>query len=419
MTTESGIGAMASSPLRSPRIVTLVVSLVLLNMALHGCEDAEPGSRTLSGLPQMTAVEELRIGSLDDPETALTFVGSMHVSDDGMMHVTQPLVAEIRVYSADGELLRTVGRRGEGPGEFQRIGMLGVVGDSLWVFDSGTDRFSFFDPGSGALLGSVRAPSTDPGRAGVPATAYSLLDDSTFLTFPVVPSDQITAGEITEVPVHLIDRDGTRIATLAPRHFVNLNWEVVVRRGGEVRGISSGAQPFSDARLWNVVPDQPAVVTLDRPAPAGTDQAVLHFRKVSFQGDTLVSRELSFDPVPITDGMVDSVLRVQIPDEGLFGVPASAARETARESLYRPAHLPGVADMILGDDGRIWLRSNDVDDRGVAWWILSSDGVPQATVRLPTRLRAMAARGDRLWGTVVADFGVPYVVRYRMEAAGG
>src|SRR5690606_11957666 len=45
---------------------------------------------------------------------------------------------------AEGRLVRVVGREGSGPGEFRRLDALGLLGDTLWVFDSGNTRFGYF-----------------------------------------------------------------------------------------------------------------------------------------------------------------------------------------------------------------------------------------------------------------------------------
>ncbi|HEU0052773.1 MAG TPA: hypothetical protein VFQ39_06335 [Longimicrobium sp.] len=53
----------------------------------------------------------------------------------------------INVYEASGRFLRTLGRPGAGPGEFQRISSLAVSpGDSLFVFDVGNVRLTAFTP---------------------------------------------------------------------------------------------------------------------------------------------------------------------------------------------------------------------------------------------------------------------------------
>ena len=52
---------------------------------------------------------------------------------------------EIRVYSPEGIILRCIGRRGGGPGEFERAPRFGVSGDTVWAVDNRRNRITLFD----------------------------------------------------------------------------------------------------------------------------------------------------------------------------------------------------------------------------------------------------------------------------------
>ena len=76
--------------------------------------------------------EGLRIGSLDGPD-ALTEVRSLAISPNGDLYVTQYLLGSVTVFSADGKLVRTIGRTGQGPGEFENApSSVTWRGDTLW-----------------------------------------------------------------------------------------------------------------------------------------------------------------------------------------------------------------------------------------------------------------------------------------------
>ena len=94
---------------------------------------------------RLAAEVELRIGSVDDPEYSLTYIGQLEVGPDGTIYTLHPQDKAIRVHSSNGELVRTIGREGAGPGEFDRPGSLGMIGDTLWVLDRGLYRISYFN----------------------------------------------------------------------------------------------------------------------------------------------------------------------------------------------------------------------------------------------------------------------------------
>jgi hypothetical protein len=101
------------------------------------------------------------IGVVEGPaDYTLHRVGSGRVLPDGRIVIANNRT-ELRFYDRDGVHLRTVGRRGEGPGEFRDIGGLVLARDTLFVYDRSNQRLTFLSP-AGEVLGS--APS---GAAGV------------------------------------------------------------------------------------------------------------------------------------------------------------------------------------------------------------------------------------------------------------
>ena len=78
---------------------------------------------------------------------------------DGRIAVVNQGSRQVRVFGADGEFLYLFGAEGDGPGEFQgpyRIWRM--AGDSLVVFDSRNQRFSWFDSNGEFSHASVLQP---------------------------------------------------------------------------------------------------------------------------------------------------------------------------------------------------------------------------------------------------------------------
>ncbi len=91
---------------------------------------------------------EVEIGAVSgDDELLLYYVrGAVRLSDGGIV-VAHGSTGELLYFSSTGELIQTVGGKGDGPGEFRAMDLLAVLsGDSLLVLDMGLQRLSLFDP---------------------------------------------------------------------------------------------------------------------------------------------------------------------------------------------------------------------------------------------------------------------------------
>jgi len=89
-------------------------------------------------------VPEFALGEAEGPE-ALVFgsISSLEVDDDGRLYVLDRQANELRIFEADGRHGRTVGRSGEGPGEYAAAnGLLWLDPDTLVVVDQRGGRYS-------------------------------------------------------------------------------------------------------------------------------------------------------------------------------------------------------------------------------------------------------------------------------------
>lgn len=130
---------------------TLVLAVVI---ASYGCTSESPGAGIdLEARAWGVAREpDLSIGVLDgDPQYQLhQVVGAVRL-DDGSIAVMNAGSGELRIYGADGSLLSTHGRKGEGPGEFVGASRMHRDGDTLFIYDGRMQRLSVHDT-TGAFI---------------------------------------------------------------------------------------------------------------------------------------------------------------------------------------------------------------------------------------------------------------------------
>lgn len=110
--------------------------------------------------PPWQLVEVVTIGSRHDSGPA-TFgdIAGIDVDAFNRVYVLDRMAQEIRIFEVDGSYVRTLGRRGRGPGEFRAVTGLIFHQNRLWVANQGNGRFSVFDT-SGTLVAEYPRPFT-------------------------------------------------------------------------------------------------------------------------------------------------------------------------------------------------------------------------------------------------------------------
>ncbi len=133
--------------------------------------------------------EKLRIGHKPFSRDSLLLgsTGRMAIGRTGHIYVADASVPTVYVFSASGDFVASIGRKGEGPGEF--IIPSGIfVGDkdSLFVFDFNLRRISVFAPETHRFAYSVSvhgdAKSSPYYLLGVSEKGYLMVYQSSFYT---------------------------------------------------------------------------------------------------------------------------------------------------------------------------------------------------------------------------------------------
>jgi hypothetical protein len=110
----------------------------------------------------VTIIQERQIGKLDGLEEFLfDYISDVAVNSKGDIYVADRRLNEVRKFNKDGEYLLCLGRRGQGPGEFQNIDIVSVnIHDDLIAFDNMLGRVSIFSD-KGELIKTTKKLMTD------------------------------------------------------------------------------------------------------------------------------------------------------------------------------------------------------------------------------------------------------------------
>jgi hypothetical protein len=274
----------------------------------------------------------------------------------------------IFLYDAQGRILRTIGRRGEGPGEFQYLRHIDVgVGDTIYVVD-GARRLVVYAR-NGAFVRSGRLP--------FPVDQIRVLPDGRLLAVADVRTPAL-AG----LPLHLLDRNGDLMRSFGKQNVLT----DPAYPGIMVRKVAVGR----DGSLWS------ANRTVFEQWDAGGNLTYVAQRHTPLL-------PLDVRPVPVTDNLRDqamgqemsrSVMRSK-PGSGLIGMQVDSLRGVwtvivAGADDWDAKPLPPGAGVLTSPAARDQLLDSVIE-------LLDFEtGVPTASVRLSFGAWRMPAPGTLL-----------------------
>ena len=365
-------------------------------LACSGGADDPAQSGVAEGDSEWELVEDLR---LDANAEDFSVVWRVHVGPEGEIVVVEPQDHRVRIYDATGTPLVTIGRRGEGPGEFQYVGVVFWAADTLVVWDVELARGTY-------LLTDGTLVRTEAARFfGRHFDASE--GDTTYVRFIPIAMDAEGA------------QLGEAFASISTGGRSELGGPVILRvsRDGE----PSVVAPWPDDELIVLGDFSSPVPFVFRPrgdfAADGsrflfmtTDQSTLDptysLTLVRATRDTVFARSYPYPGEPIPDSAMDRGIAERVPENNLARRFRARARELA-PVVYPPA------DVTLGLDGTIWVELRRTEG-GTPVDVLSESGDPIGSLLLPVRSRIQQASMTHLWVTERDQLDLASVVRYRV-----
>jgi len=394
--------------------LTILVA-VASSMSACGSENASEGMH-VEELPVLALEEDLRIGSVEDPNVGFTSIGSVWMSPQSELYVSETRALEIRVYSTEGQLLRSYGRGGEGPGEFRSIRAFGVVGDTLWVSDGTLARTTLFGP-DGNLAGTITARVEVPigDMRGRPLTVSVVPDalrpDGLIGSAFIRAISPNLPDSIVYVPELLFDRNGQVVDTVEMvRTLVSRPARVIERDNGASYVYLDPPRPDSGSYEVKVGAGTFKVRwSVAERSAVGTLSAVLS----DPGGDTIASTVLGYDPRPVTEHYLDSLAASRA--RGPWSSSDSLTLYNAYRSATQlpPHHVPVQSPVVVGD-GSIWVRIEPNVPSRNRWLLFRLDGQVLGTLSIPLGAFPRWSHNGEIWLMERDALDVPWLVRYRV-----
>jgi len=356
-----------------------------------------------SGQPrvQWRLEEVVRIGEADGP-LALTRINGM-TEVDGLLFISQTAEQLIRVISKDGAGVRTMGQRGDGPGEFRRIDFLGYVDGEIVAVDLAAARRTFFSP-DGSSIETLRLPWPPRARPFAWLGAPYAVRNRNAIVSGSVPNEFIS--EYPSMPV-LLANSASEVVDSVSSYDVR---EMVVVIGDATR--STGFRhPLHRGSRQSVSPDGSYFVEVAQDG----QQVVITW----LDTETLARshRRVDLPPAVVPDAYVDAqTTRIR---EALEGRGWRLSRREVVEALRFPERVLAIDVVQVVQGGGVWMRERTFEDPQAVWWFVEPGQGRTLRAAAPASIRVLSQAGDTIWGSDTDDLDVDYVVGMRLVPAGG
>ena len=367
--------------------------------------------RTVSGsvwTGDAVLVPEVAIGEMDGPDEYLFgSVGAITVDDDHNVYVLDDQARSVRVFDSAGKHVRTLGREGEGPGEFKVPIGIAISDGRVLVRDPANGRVQLFDLETWEV------------------EEWKYMPSPYFMNTPLYTDDRGRIYVDISDPRQrfiIMDPDGTHVDTLpgpeAPADFDDEEYRVYYK---DERISASERIPFSPGWYWTVHSTGHFLSALSTA-----------YRIDLEQGSGVLRIEKEYTPVKVSDEERDYRRHFIVDRMRRFDAGWSW------DGPGIPDHKPPFRSLRAGTDGRIWVRlwtegrqvpneDHDPSDPASApfTWVqplrydvFEADGTYLGAVNMPEGfgLSAPPVFGrSYVWAVERGELGVERVRRYRIS----
>jgi len=349
---------------------------------------------------------EARHGSVDGALSLQDIIGiTLSEGAGDTLFVAQRLVPSILVLSASGDSLGSMGRRGQGPGEFTAAGRVSIHRDTLWVadFTGVVNRFTM----DGQLVDQLRFPREPLSANELAPEFVAPLADGALLFRAGFGPGSAAVGRVEGAAHVRVDRRGLVVDTILVQSLSGGFLFATFEDGGRM----VGAHPVDWSDRIAVDPRDRWVVrvAMDRSTPTN------RFATVSWWGpggETLAEAQVTgvlHSAADAYESLVDN-LTTTAPAR-----PRGMVERAVADQVPWPSVWPPVGRVFADSDGRAWVKTTHAAPDTAAWLVLGPDGNRLGSKVLPARVELLAASGDKVWGWTHGAWGEPYLLRYSLE----
>ena len=340
-----------------------------------------------------------RVGDAEgDPDQWFSTIRGVGLLSDGAVAAIDRSEREVRVFGADGGHLLSMGRAGEGPGEFNSAWFVWALpGDTLWIGDYRPWRYNVFTR-DGEFVRAVQMTPVYPNPSRMGGVLRNGISVNTRLTFIARPDFTVPDTFIVEAHdpvgrlVATLARVPNRIVgTTAKSEAVNMDLDPIFGgfAGADAIGstVAIGHNRDAEVRLLDDELNLRTIVRWHEPAREVTSADVTAWRETYVESRGGRDSD-SWGPF----------------DEALLDTDRPVADE-----------FPAFNSFMLGTDGRLWVAPYPRPEREPRRWMgFEPDGTFSCHLeRPPLTIHEIGA--DYVLGVQADDLGIESAVMYGLE----
>lgn len=362
-------------------ISTVVACAAVLVSVIFSVGPINTAKGMLLQVQAVTLTEAFRVGDEAAGDTMLFgAVTQVSADSEGQVYVVESPFNGIHVFSAIGDHIKSIGRLGAGPGEFQNAPQIYVgSSDTLYAFDFWPRRLSVFSPESHEFeyslsLGSSNDTCPPISLLGIEQRGFVLLC-------------------------------GQGVGSPAEAHMTRFNRVYVQSRDRRVVSDSIAVLPVRE-ELVHTTHDTMVfhslrygrsphfVFGLGGPVYYAWND-IIRIRVVGLDGALQDEINVSHEPVQVTHKERDEAL-------ASYGFPAGNASLNNLASTRMPATKPAFSYFLVDDLDRLWISLSMREGASeIKWLIVDQQGQVIASTMLSRQMRPIRIRGNRVYGRLI------------------
>jgi hypothetical protein len=306
--------------------------------------------------------EELSIGEAEGPEEYMfSVIRGIEVDDKENIYVVDRKGNHIRKFDKNGSHIRTIGREGQGPGEFQQITNIQITPEhELMVHDRYARRLTFFS----------------------------------------LDGDYLRTALLKEIQASVVKVNSMRNYLVKTFDFDSVIHSSTFRAATELKVYSSDLafiRTIAKDKFWSTnVPLQPRMALRFLPS----DLIICGFREsynfqiLDSEGKTI--QKISRDYVPIEISKEEKK-KMKLP-----------------QSSKLPRSFPAFQDFSVDEEGRIFVQTYErqIDENKFYYDIFDPKG--RYLAKIPLKMKPLFWKKDKLYTIDESEEGFQFVKRYKV-----